>query len=169
MSDINEAKRLVLAQWEQERDDLNRSIARLRRELQLPEIGQALGESGETESDPKTVFGVPVIQLIKPGDFFGMTQVEAARKTLQHTNKQPLGLQEIATALYRGKATENLIEGIALRNLSSLLSRSDDFISVAKGRWGLAEWYPNKMKKQRKAKDQGAEEGNPATAEKAAP
>ena len=99
MPDLNEAKRIVLAQWEQERDDLNRSIARLRRELQIPEAGDSTQtDSGDTDTEVKGVFGVPVIQLIKPGDFFGMSQIEASRKTLQYSNRQPLGLQEIAAA-----------------------------------------------------------------------
>jgi hypothetical protein len=156
MADINEAKRMVLEQYEQERGELDRMIARLRKDLGISvdaELPDGNPPSG-SESKPTVV---NIAQLITPGDLFGMTQVEAAKTTLQRTNRQPLSLQDIAAALYRGKTTEVLIEGDALRNLSSLLSRSDDLISVAKGRWGLSEWYPNKAKKIRKAKDAATE------------
>jgi hypothetical protein len=154
MADIKEAKRLVLTQYEQERDELDKIISKLRKDLGMSEDSRLSSDVLNSESESKPQAAVNVLQLIKPGDFFGMTQVQAAKTFLNHTNRQPVALQEIAAALYRGKATEVLIEGDALRNLSSLLSRSDDFISVAKGRWGLSEWYPNKAKKQRKTKDE---------------
>jgi hypothetical protein len=154
MADINEAKRLVLAQYEQEREDLDRMITRLRKDLGISEHTNVSLDVGNGGVESKLPFGASnVLQLIKPGDLFGMSQVEAAKTVLNYTGHQPLSLQEIAAALHRGKATDTLIEGIALRNLSSLLSRSDDFISVAKGRWGLADWYPNKVKKSRKQKE----------------
>ena len=34
-----------------------------------------------------------------------------------------------------------------------MLSRSDEFVSVARGRWGLAEWYPGRALKKRKGKN----------------
>ncbi len=73
-----------------------------------------------------------------------MTQVEAAKEYLQKRGKRNTAtLHEIAAALHRGKQTDRLIEGDALRNLSSILSRAkDEFLSVARGRWGLVEWYP---------------------------
>lgn len=157
MADINEAKRLVLAQYEQERSELDKIIFRLRKDL-----GMSEEDRPETNGDVdlKPVGGG--LQAIKPGDLFGMTQVQAAKAFLALNGRQPASLQEIGTALHRGKATDTLIEGDALRNLSSLLSRSDDFISVAKGRWGLSEWYPNKAKKARKTKEAAVPDTNGA-------
>jgi len=152
MSDLNNAKRMILAQYEKERDELNHIISRLRRDLGIDGDVVVTPETAALKIE-STAPSVNIQQLIKPGDLFGMTQVEAAKKVLQVTGRRPLTLQDIAGALYRGKATETLIEGASLRNLSSLLSRSDDLISVAKGRWGLSEWYPNRSKKSRKAKD----------------
>ncbi len=151
MSDIKQAKRLVLEQYEREYEELGMMIGRLRRDLgitpqeDLDFDGTALNDQGVSSANLQ--------QMIKPGDLFGNSQVEATKKLLQLNNKQPLSLQEIASHLHRGKATDTLIQGPALRNLSSLLSRSEDFISVAKGRWGLLEWYPNRSKKVRKPKD----------------
>jgi hypothetical protein len=86
-----------------------------------------------------------------------MSQVSAARDFLSRLNKRTATLNEIATALYRGKCTSQpLDEEKGLKNLSSLLSRSDDFISVAKSRWGLSEWYPNRSKKTRKSNGETA-------------
>ena len=58
--------------------------------------------------------------------------------------------------MFRGKAIDAPIEGPdKLRNLSSLLSKTDIFFSVARGRWGLSEWYPNKTKTKRQPKGVG--------------
>jgi hypothetical protein len=154
MADINEAKRALLAEWERERDELNVLIARLRRELgqpQAPEQAHSSLENGKRQSVP------PVEELVQPGDFFGMGQTEATKTFLQRRAKHPASLQEIAAALYRGKATETLIEGTrALANLSSQLSRAkEEFISVARGRWGLVEWYPGRaLKRAQKTADE---------------
>lgn len=139
MTDINDAKRTLLAEWERERDELDRMIVRLRRELSQ---GGPITVSAENGAVKTPAASIDV--LVQPGDFFGMSQVEAVKDYLQRRGKRnTASLQEIAAALYRGKQTEKLVEGDALRNLSSILSRAkDDFLSVARGRWGLVEWYP---------------------------
>jgi hypothetical protein len=94
---------------------------------------------------------------VRPGDFFGKTQVEAIQLFLERTNRQTATLQEIAAALYRGKATDILLDGDKLRNLSSLLSKTEVFFPVARGRWGLSEWYPNKQRTRRTKEINGPE------------
>lgn len=152
MTEILAAKRLILTEWEKKRDELDMLISALRRELGLSaeesggaEINVALPISVSTSTSP-----IKVDELVTPGDFFGMTQVGAAREFLQRLNKRTATLNEIGAALYRGKAISNPLAENGLKNLSSLLSRSDEFTSVAKGRWGLSEWYPNRAKKARK-------------------
>jgi len=153
MADVNEAKKVVLADYERDVRESLKIIAKLRRDLGLPEFQLSDSDLNVTPENLEVKSAqVNVATLVKPGDLFGMTQVQAAKTFLGLTGRQAVSLQEIAAALHRGKATEVLIEGDALRNLSSLLSRSDDFISVAKGRWGLSEWYPNKAKR-RKSKE----------------
>lgn len=150
MSDIQAAKLLILADWEKKRDELDILIGALRREL-----GMSADETVTPEATPQTSTApIKVDQIINPGDLFGMTQVGAAREFLSRLNKRTATLAEIGAALYRGKAISAPLSDTGLKNLSSLLSRSDDFISVAKGRWGLSEWYPNRAKKVRKAADQ---------------
>ncbi|MDO8433666.1 MAG: hypothetical protein Q7S58_14775 [Candidatus Binatus sp.] len=162
MADINEAKRALLQEWERERDDLNLMINRLRRELGLSESRiEPEAEAPIRTVVPTVVSGITVEELVTPGDFFGMTQIAAAKGFLQRRTKQPASLEDIAAALYRGKAIESPIDDTA--NLSSMLSRSDEFISVARGRWGLAEWYPGKSKK-RKGKN-----GDPTPAQEDKP
>src|SRR5712692_341976 len=107
MSDIDEAKRLILAQYEQEYEDLGRVIARLRRDLgRTPNETAVAAAAAENGGAKSKLADVNLTQLVKPGDLFGMTQAEAAKKVLQLTGRRPLSLQDIAGALYRGKATE---------------------------------------------------------------
>ncbi len=153
MTDLAEAKRALLAEWEHRRGELDTLIAALRREL-----GLNGSESMRAEIAPPGIPFVPgtlnVSELVRPGDFFGMTQVDAMEAFLQRTTKQPATLQELAQAMFRGKATDALIaEAAKLRNLSSLLSKTGTFFPVARGRWGLAEWYPNKTRVKRGVKE----------------
>lgn len=148
MTDINDAKRLILADWEKKRDDLDVLISAVRREL-----GMSAGDSASPDPiiAPQTSTApVRVEEVVTPGDFFGMTQINAAKEFLTRLNKRTATLNEIGFALYRGKCTSSAFEEKNLKNLSSLLSRSDEFVSVAKSRWGLSEWYPNRPKKSRK-------------------
>jgi hypothetical protein len=153
MAETNrQAKIQLLSEWESERDELNRLISRLRRDLGLtasenPNIPDAPSQQSYEGMSAN------VVDLVQPGDFFGMSQVAATRSFLQRTNKRPASLQDIAIALHRGKATDVLLTGTALRNLSSALSHAGDLISVAKGRWGLVEWYPGKVKKAKNKED----------------
>jgi hypothetical protein len=156
MTDLSEAKKALLAEWEQKRDQLNVLISALRAELGMSEEETA---STVTNASPQVAATGPirVEEIVQPGDFFGMTQVGAAKEFLSRLNKRTASLNEIGSALYRGKVYSEQPKDVALKNLSSLLSRSDDFISVAKGRWGLSEWYPNMKKKSRKPTEEAAE------------
>ena len=161
MSDLIEAKKALLAEWEQKRDEYATLAKALRRELGMAELSTP---KPEAQNSAATVTGLDVNQLVTPGDFFGMTQVEAIQTFLARGNRKTATLQEIAAALYRGKTTETLLEGDRLKNLSSLLSKTDIFFPVARGRWGLSEWYPGKQKAKR-SKDATPEVGKVATEE----
>ena len=148
MADINQAKRILLAEYERERDELNLLISRLRRELGIG------SEPVKYEVEPSTLpvsngSQIKVEELVKPGDFYGMSQVGAAKVFLERRGERNTAtLQEIAQALLRGKAIDTALDEKGMRNLSSNLSKSGDFKSIAKGRWGLAKWYGGKKKKQ---------------------
>jgi len=161
MSDLIDAKKALLAEWEQKRDEYATLAKALRRELGIAELA---APTVEAQSAVASGSGLDVNQLVTPGDFFGMTQVEAIQTFLTRGNRKTATLQEIAAALYRGKATETLLEGDRLKNLSSLLSKTEVFFPVARGRWGLSEWYPGKQKTKR-TKEPTTENGKTATEE----
>ncbi len=151
-SDLLQAKKALLADWEAQRRRLDTLIDALRVELGVSEPAKTepfqIGVSAANMYQP-----LNVNELIAPGDFFGMTQVDAIQAFLQRTNKRTASPQEIAQALLRGKAIESPIEtDKAFKNLSSLLSKTDAFFSVARGRWGLKEWYPKSVTEKKGAK-----------------
>ena len=146
MSDINQAKKLLLADYERERDELTLVIAKLRRDLRMD------SEDGPADVEPPAVQAAngsasKLEDVVKPGDFYGMSQIGAVKAFLERRGKRnTASLQEIAQALLRGKATEAAMDDKDIRNLSSNLSKNADFQSIAKGRWGLSEWYPGTEK-----------------------
>lgn len=140
MTDINQAKRLLLAEYEREQQELSVFIGRLRRELGMASE-EAINEPEEVAIQA-TNGSLRVEDLVKPGDFYRMTQLAAAREFLEtRGHRKTASLQEIAQALLRGKAIEAALDDKGMRNLSSNLSKTPDFQSIAKGRWGLAKWY----------------------------
>ena len=170
MTDINDAKRLILADWEKRRDDLDVLISALRRELGISADNSQLDATPNTPQNLTSIAPVRVEDVVTPGDFFGMSQISAAKDFLSRLNKRTATLNEIGAALYRGKSISSpLDEEKGLKNLSSLLSRSEDFISVAKSRWGLSEWYPNRSKKSRKGNGDISPQAKGATPEETAP
>ena len=152
MDESKSYKRRLLEEYEREIQELRIIISRLKRELGIS------AESHSTESDSTNEGGSDFNDLgsediVEPGDFFGMSQAQACREFL-HRKKRAATLKEIAEALFKGKATETLIKGENIRNLSSVLSRAkDEFICVARGKWGLVEWYPNRSRKKGKKND----------------
>ena len=149
---FEEMKRALLKMYEEKIAEYQVLAAALRRDLG-EESGDAANRKPDLVSPVLRGAALDVNELVRPGDFFGMTQVQAMQEFLQRTNRTPASLQELSQAMFRGKATDTLIEGPdKLRNLSSLLSKTDIFFSVARGRWGLSEWYPNKQKTKRAPK-----------------
>lgn len=81
--------------------------------------------------------------LVADGEFFGQSATKATKALmakLGHT--RPLKTNEIFDAIMKG--------GVRIANAEVLyksLARSDDFLRVAKGTWGLAEWYPERIRR----------------------
>jgi hypothetical protein len=159
LMDVTDAKRAVLQEFEEEYAELGRMIARLRRDLGLTEMSAPSSSAGEIGSAAPNGAPVAITELVTPGSLFGVSQVEAVR-TFLALNRKPASLRDIAQALFRGGATENLIDGTgALRNLSSILSRAKHVVvSVKHGYWGLVEWYPDRAvrRARRSREDQNA-------------
>lgn len=161
---LTEAKRTVLASYLKQRAELDLMIAGLQRDLGEGATETPKPESGASGTPLNISVGaaISVNELVTPGDFLGLTQVDAIQAFLQRVGpRRPVTLQEIAAALYRGKATETLLEGVKLKNLSSVLSRNETFLSVARGRWSLAEFYPKSVvEARRKANARAATNGD---------
>jgi HB1/ASXL restriction endonuclease-like protein with HTH domain len=81
---------------------------------------------------------------VLPEMFAGMTMADAARKLL-FLQKKPLTTPEILQGLiaggivFRGKAPGNVVGSVLHRQSNT----TRDIVSVARGKWGLKEWYPN--------------------------
>jgi hypothetical protein len=165
--DVTDAKRAVLQDYEKEYAELGRMIARLRRELGMTEMSppSLTGDPGSVAPDGAATGTVS--ELVTHGSLFGKTQVEAVRTFLE-LNRKAASLRDIAQALHRGGATENLIEGTgALRNLSSVLSRAKHVVvSVKHGYWGLVEWYPDRaVRRARRSREDQDSPASPAEGE----
>ena len=94
MTDITEAKKIVLAEYERERDELNALIGRLRRELGMDAASttESASEAASRVVVSQVVSGINLEEIVTPGDFFGMTQVAAAREfctAAQETTSKP--------------------------------------------------------------------------------
>jgi hypothetical protein len=162
--DVTDHQRALLQHYEEKYAEFGLMIAHLRRELGMSEAPAPSAGSDPSSPPPNGVaIGlVNVSELVSPGFFFGKSQVEAVRAFLELTRRQPASLRDIAHALHRGGATEDLIDGPGpLRNLSSVLSRARHVVvSVKRGYWGLVEWYPDRAV--RRARRPRADQDSPA-------
>lgn len=80
-----------------------------------------------------------------PGAFFGMTVVDAAKKLLANQRRQ-MQTTEIVREIERGGIV--LTSADKVNTVGSILLRrfqnSGDIVRVARGVWGLQEWYPGR-------------------------
>jgi HB1, ASXL, restriction endonuclease HTH domain len=80
---------------------------------------------------------------ILQGTFLSMSLADAARKLLT-IRKRPLTTSEILEGLqsggvvFRGQAPGNVVGSILHRH------SGNDIVSIARGTWGLKEWYPGR-------------------------
>ena len=79
------------------------------------------------------------------GAFLGMSIVDAAKKLLAHERRQ-MNNAELVEGLKRGGLALNSAD--PLNTVGSVLNRRfiqvGDVVRVARGTWGLKEWYPNR-------------------------
>ena len=101
--DVIEAKRAILQEYEKDYAELGLMIARLRRELGMTGVPASSSTGDPAPSSNGLGTGkVNVIELVSPGDFFGMTQVLAVRYLLDRA-QQPASLRDIAHATLPGQ------------------------------------------------------------------
>lgn len=133
----------VLADLESKKAVLESAIAGIRAIL-----GQS-GQSGAAAS--QSVNGSTGSVNVSSDAFFQMTIPDAAIKYLKMARK-PQGTKAIADALEQGGMTHTSKDFYQTVG-SSLNRRADapnsELVSVRRGEWGIAEWYPG-LKKPRK-------------------
>jgi hypothetical protein len=101
---------------------------------------------------------------IMQGTFLGMSLADAARKLLT-IRKRPLTTTEILEGLqfggvvFRGQAPGNVVGSILHRHSGT------DIVSIARGTWGLKEWYPGRSFKKGAKADNGEKGEDEATIE----
>lgn len=165
-----EAKKAVLADAERRIAELQVLAKSLRQDLGMAVVETPTADANSNLVPLSSLAGqLNINELVSPGDYLGKTQVDAIQAFLMRVGKgRPVTLQEIAAALFRGKATDALLEGAKLKNLSSVLSRTPTFLSVARGRWSLAEWYPKSIVEARRKATARTANGTEETKEEAA-
>jgi len=143
-----------------DRDELDRLIEYLSRRLgdETP-VGSSTepNAANASESLPPAP-GVTPESVISPGQFFGMSATKAARAVLEKFGRdRPLKTAEIFAAISKG--------GVKLARQEVLyrsLGRDGDFARVARGTWGLSEWYPDRaVRRQREEAEESDAEAEP--------
>jgi hypothetical protein len=146
MSDEKIDYAAVLADLVAKRDQLNAAIEAI--EVMT---GQTVTPSGSRVKDEPTE--------VRSDSFFGLTFPQAAKKYLAIA-KRPQSAKEIAEALNRGGITHQSTN--FTNTIYTTLKREDDrggdIIKVGK-HWGLASWYPGRVRKKKEIAVEDAGEG----------
>jgi len=144
-----------MASPEQDRDAFRTALdAALRERAELDSLIEFLSRrlgveapvAGVTLTDQASGAPAPNVDpstLVADGEFFGQSATKATKALMAKLGRtRPLKTNEIFDAIMKG--------GVRIANVEVLyksLARSDDFLRVAKGTWGLAEWYPERMRR----------------------
>ena len=130
----------VLTDLMAKRDKLNAAIEAIQ---ELRGNGTASDISHSSATSTQQAGAVDVLR----DTFFGMSIPDAAKKFLA-MSKKAMSTQDIAEALERGGFTHG--SGNFSNTVGSVLHRLDGtgggIVRVARGIWGLAEWYPGRNK-----------------------
>lgn len=147
----------VLADLRAKRDEIDKTIKvleglsglKLAVPAPLAAVGYASSGNGDGESD-----------MLDEGAFHGMSIVDATKKLLA-IRKRKMGNPEIARELAAGGLVMNSSDPV--NTVGSVLTRRfnnvGDVVKVARGTWGLKEWYPNRTFKSSGKASSGPGEG----------
>lgn len=127
-----------------DRQKLDMMIAMLSEQLGEPPPGGGGGlPMGFASSGGGGGGGDPVAGT-REGEFFGFTSTKAAGEILRKygSRQRPLKTKQIYDAIRKGGVDISSEEGFYRS-----LARSRNFRKVARGTWGLSEWYPPVSKK----------------------
>lgn len=145
----------VLADLKAKRDQIDQAIGA----IEALRSGGPIVGSGNRAS--------PVSQNVaaeEAGDYLGMTIADATRKLLA-TRRKALTNTEIVAALEAGGLV--MTSADKLNTVGSILTRRfnqvGDIVRVARGTWGLQEWYGSRFKKKGSKAEGEQGNGNGAT------
>ncbi|HXJ96250.1 MAG TPA: hypothetical protein VMT20_25725 [Terriglobia bacterium] len=136
----------LLEEMRKEREDLDLLIKGLEKRLGITsEIPQNLGEKAPKPRQNISLDSVPF------GFFHNLSQAAAAEKLLRLNPGQPLKTSQILEVFRRCGVETNPKNAITI--LYTSMKRSSKFERVAGKMWGLAEWYPERRRKQEGQED----------------
>lgn len=146
--------RQLLAKWITQRDNLNRLIEALKLELG-EEVDPATGTLGISGGTPTVIGGPP---QIKPGEFFGLSQTDAAASYIKRVG-HAVHIDQILEYLKVGGVK---FSGADPRtNLYTLLVRGTRrFALVSAYTFGLTEFYPKRARTEKRRPTKKLKRGN---------
>ena len=149
MDNDREIERKLLAKWVSQRDKLNRLIEGLQEELGEEMVSASHAMHYESVSSTKETPKTGKLSIV-PGEFFGLSQTDAAAKYLKkvghavHLN-QILEVLTTGGVKFSGKDPKT--------NLYTVLVRGTRrFVLVSPSTFGLGEFYPTRSKLEKEIK-----------------
>lgn len=130
----NDPYDVVIADLLRQRDEIDAAIQAIQRVHAKVAAGSASGQPAPSAARPEAT-----------GDFLGLSIAEAAKKLLS-LRRRTMTTSEIAEGLksagYPMTAAEpgNVVGSVLSRRFDNV----GDVVRVARGQWGLLEWYPNR-------------------------
>ena len=138
----------VLTDLRAKRDEIERVISTLEAFRAGGSVGVGVVSSSGSTASSKGI----VVCSGGPGDYLGMSIVDASKKLLA-SRRKTMANPEIAASLKAGGLAMNSRE--PANTIGSVLTRRfqqvGDIVRVERGQWGLAEWYPNRNFKKKPA------------------
>lgn len=111
------------------------------------------------------------LSAIRPDQFFGRPLATVAREYLEMRKASSLGaaaLEDVFDALRRGgyafaESDEDARRGLAI----SMAKNTQTFFRLPNGFWGLSEWYPNALRREKKSMEADQSESDETANEEA--
>lgn len=138
---LNKPLAEVLADLRKQRDELDQTIKVLENLGGIASAAGTASGAGSANGDGEASEGGELAE----GAFHGMSIVDATKKLLAMRQRK-MGNPEIAKELAAGGLVMNSADPV--NTVGSVLTRRfnqvGDVVKVARGTWGLKEWYPNR-------------------------
>ena len=150
MDDEQEVKRKMLAKWVAQRDNLTVLIEAIKREL--AEEVQSPTEALTSRAGTLTFMGSPPVIMesstVKPGEFFGLSQTDAAAAYIKKIG-HAVPVEQILEALKTGGVKVGGADPKTTLYVG-LIRGTKRFVLVGPGTFGLVEFYPDRPRKEKR-------------------